>query len=116
MHLPDFFTAYWIVIVTLIFFIIITGRYFLVAGLFYFFFYIWFPGKWALRKINSKLYKKNQFKIEVTWSMVTALIFSIAGTATVILWQKGYTKVYTDIDAYGWWYLPVSLIIFMILH
>ena len=51
--------------------------------------------KFANRKINSKSYKKNQLKIEVTWSMVTALIFSIAGTITIILWQKGYTKVYT---------------------
>ncbi len=116
MHLPDFFTAYWFVITTLIFFTIIIGRYFLVAGLFYLFFYIWFPGKWARRKINTKLYRKNQFKIEVSWSMITALIFSIAGTVTVILWQKGYTKVYTDIDGYGWWYLPFSLIVFMVVH
>ncbi len=116
MPLPDFSTPYWFILVTIIFFIIITGRYFIVAGLFYVVFYIWFPKKFAGRKINSKGYKKNQLKIEVTWSMVTALIFSIAGTITVILWQKGFTKVYAGINEYGWFYLPLSLIVFMVLH
>ena len=116
MILPDFTRPSWLLILTLIFFIIITGRYFLFAGLFYLVFYKWFPATWKSRKLNSKSYETRQFTIEVKWSMVTALLFSIAGTATMILWQKGYTKVYTDINLYGWWYLPVSLIIFMLLH
>jgi sterol desaturase/sphingolipid hydroxylase (fatty acid hydroxylase superfamily) len=43
-------------------------------------------------------------------------LFSIAGSLTVLAWQAGYTLVYTDIHAYGWWYLPVSLVISMLLH
>jgi Delta7-sterol 5-desaturase len=116
MDLPDFSTPLWMGILTVIFFLIITGRYFLVAGIFYLIFYVWFPKKWKSRKINSKNYKPGQFKLEVKWSMVTSLLFSIAGTATVILWQQGYTKVYTQPDLYGWWYLPVSLLLFMLLH
>jgi len=116
MNLPDFTSLYWIFLLTIIFFIIITGRYFLVAGLFYFVFYTWFPKKFQSRKINKKKYKKSQLKKEIKWSLITSLIFSVAGTITVILWQKGYTKVYTKIDLFGWWYLPVSLIIFMLLH
>ncbi len=116
MNLPDFTSIDWLFLLTLIFFIIIIGRYFLVAGLFYFIFYVWFPSKWKERKINKKEYKKGQLKKEIKWSMITALLFSIAGTLTVILWQKGYTRVYTKIDLYGWWYLPVSLVIFMLLH
>jgi len=116
MDLPDFTSPYWLIIITIIFFVIITGRYFLIAGIFYLIFYVWLPEKWKARKINTRNYKKGQFKIEVKWSMVTSLLFSFAGTATVILWQKGYTKVYTDADLYGWWYLPVCLVIFMLLH
>lgn len=103
-------------LVTLIFFIIITGRYFLVGGLFYGVFYLWFPDRWKNRKLNTKNYKAGQFRTEVTWSMVTSFLFSIAGTATVVLWQKGYTKVYTDVGTYGWWYLPLSFVIVMLLH
>ncbi len=116
MELPDFSTPNFFLFVTLIFFILITGRYFIVAGIFYLIFYIWFPKKWTTRKINLKGYKKGQLRIEVTWSMATAFLFSIAGTITMILWQKGYTKVYVNINEYGWWYLPVSLLVFMVLH
>ena len=116
MNLPDFTSAYWIFLLTVIFFIIITGRYFLIAGLFYLIFYTWFPSKFEARKINKKKYKKGQFKKEIKWSLITSLLFSVAGTITVILWQKGFTKVYTKPDLYGYWYLPVSLIIFMLLH
>ena len=116
MNLPDFTSAYWLFLLTVIFFIIITGRYFLVAGLFYLIFYTWFPAKFEARKINKRKYKKGQFKTEIKWSLVTSLLFSVAGTITIILWQKGVTKVYTDLDLYGYWYLPVSLIVFMLLH
>jgi len=98
MALPDFTNPYWLIITTVIFFIIIIGRYFLVAGIFYLIFYVWFPGRWKNRKLNTKNYKPGQFKTEVKWSMVTALLFSLAGTVTGILWQKGYAKVYTNTD------------------
>jgi sterol desaturase/sphingolipid hydroxylase (fatty acid hydroxylase superfamily) len=116
MQLADLFSPYWFMLTTLIFFVIITGRYFLVAGLFYCIFYLWFPAKWKARKLNSKPYQPDQFKKEIIWSMITALIFSIAGTITVLIWQKGYTKVYTDTNLYGWAYLPVSLVVMMLLH
>lgn len=116
MQLPDFSKPFWVVLLTIIFFVIITGRYFLIAGLFYCFFYLWFPVKWKERKINKKEYQQGQFKKEIKWSLITSLIFSVAGAFTVILWQKGYTKVYTNINLFGWWYLPLSLIIYMILQ
>lgn len=116
MNLPDFTSGYWPFLLTLIFFIIITGRYFLVAGLFYLIFYVWFPLKWKERKINKREYKPGQFKKEIKWSLVTSILFSLAGTITVILWQKGDTKVYTVPGQYGWWYLPVSLVVFMLLQ
>jgi sterol desaturase/sphingolipid hydroxylase (fatty acid hydroxylase superfamily) len=116
MNLPDFFSVQWILLLTLLFFVIITGRYFLIAGLFYLIFYNWFPTKWENRKLNKKKYKQGQFRKEIKWSLITSLLFSVAGTITVILWQKGYTKVYTEIHQYGWWYLPVSLIVFLFFH
>jgi sterol desaturase/sphingolipid hydroxylase (fatty acid hydroxylase superfamily) len=116
MQLPDFLNPLWFLFITAIFFAIITGRYFLFAGLFYSIFYLWFPKKWALRKLNKKNYKTDQFKREVKWSMITALIFSLSGAITMILWQKGFTKIYTDLNLYGWWYLPCSLVILMVLH
>lgn len=116
MILPDFTSYNWFLLLTFGIFIIITGRYFLVAGLFYLIFYIWFPAKWKEKKLNTKEYEQGQLRKEIKWSVVTSFIFSIAGTLTVILWQKGYTKVYSNMDLYGWWFLPVSLVICMLLH
>ena len=92
------------------------GRYFLIAGLFYFIFYSWSRQKWQARKLGNRAYPRQQFRKEVRWSMITALVFSVAGALTVLLWQNGYTKVYMDIGQYGWWYLPVSLLASMLLH
>ena len=115
MFIPDVSAPLWFMVTFIVLFTIIVGRYFLVSGLFYLIFYIWFPAKWQQRKIGKKEYAPRQLKREISWSMVTALIFALTGTLTVLLWQKGYTKIYTDIHAYGWWWLPVSLFISMLL-
>lgn len=116
MNLPHFFSFYWMVLLSFGFFIIITGRYFIVAGLFYGIFYKWFPGKFASRKINKKEYNKGQLKKEIKWSVISSLLFSVVAAITVVLWQKGYTKIYDKVDGYGWWYLPVSLLIYILLQ
>ena len=48
--------------------------------------------------------------------MVSAFIFAIAGAATALLWQKGQTKIYTEVNAYPLWWLAGSFIIAMLLH
>lgn len=116
MNLPDFSSGYWPVIVTAIFFLVISARYFLVAGIFYGIFYIWFRKKFEVRKINRKSYKKGQFRSEIRYSLISSLLFSLAGCLTLILWQKGDTKVYSATDLYGWWYLGVSLLVYMVLQ
>jgi len=116
MNLPDFTFGYWPLVLTVFFFTVITLRYFLVAGIFYVFFYKWFRKKYEARKINQRDYKPGQFKKEIKYSLISSLIFAVAGTATVILWQKGETKVYTNIDLLGWRYLPASLLIYMLLQ
>lgn len=95
----------------LLFFIIITGRYLMISGLFYGIFYIWYRNKWQERKLSRRAYPPRQLKREVRWSMITSLLFSVMATVTLLLWQKGYTLVYTEPDAYGWFYLPLSLLL-----
>ncbi len=117
MHqLPDLTQPGWFLFATLIIFLVVAGRYFIAAGLFYSVFYIWYPEKWKQRKINNRSYNKDQFRKEVKWSCITTLIFAVSGTITAILWQKGYTKLYTQVSDYPIWWLPVSLAIALILH
>jgi sterol desaturase/sphingolipid hydroxylase (fatty acid hydroxylase superfamily) len=79
-------------------------------------FYLWFPKHWQQRKINNKAYKTGQFKKEVKWSMVTALIFAISGAISLVLWQKGFTKIYIEANDYPLWWIPVSFVVAMIVH
>ena len=116
MNLPDLTDPSLFLISTLLIFFIVVARYFLIAGFFQLFFYKWQKKKWAKRWLGKKVTDKKQFLEEVKWSLITAFIFALAGAVTVVLWQKGYTKIYTAIDKYGLIYLPVSLIISMLIH
>jgi Delta7-sterol 5-desaturase len=115
MFIPDVLKPVWFMITFIVFFVIIVGRYFFVSGLFYLVFYMWFPAKWKKRKLSKKEYAPGQLKSEISRSMITALIFAFTGTIMILLWEKGYTKIYTDLNEYGWWWLPVSLMISMLL-
>ncbi|HEU4470339.1 MAG TPA: sterol desaturase family protein [Flavisolibacter sp.] len=116
MKFPDVSDPLWFFIVTMAVFAIVIGRYLLIAGVFYGVFYLWFPDRWKRRKINERAYKKGQFKKEVFWSTVTALIFALAGSLMLLLWQKGFTKIYAGIDDYPLWWMPVSLLIALVAH
>src|SRR5215203_44531 len=116
MQLPDVSNTFWFLIATLVIFAVVIGRYLLIAGIFYGIFHLWFPGKWQLRKINNRGYKKDQFRNEVFWSTVTALIFALLGATTLLFWQKGFTKIYFDVADYPLWWLPTSLVISLGLH
>jgi sterol desaturase/sphingolipid hydroxylase (fatty acid hydroxylase superfamily) len=113
---PNLTDPVYFILSTLLIFMVVIGRYFLIAGLFQLWFYKWQKKKWAARWLGKKQIDQKQFYTEVKWSLITALIFAIAGTLTAILWQHGYTKLYSGIYEYGLWYLPVSLLISMLIH
>jgi sterol desaturase/sphingolipid hydroxylase (fatty acid hydroxylase superfamily) len=116
MELPDFTHPLWFLVAIAVVFAVVMGRYLLIAGLFYGTFYLWFPHKWQQRKINEKAYKQGQLKKEIKWSFFTAFLFAVAGSILLVLWQKGFTKVYLDIKEYPLWWLPASLAIALLLH
>ena len=116
MELPDFTNLAWFLTLTTAIFAVVIGRYLLIAGLFYTIFYLWFPNYWKNKKINERQYKSGQFRKEVGWSTITALIFALSGAITVLLWQRGYIKVYNETTAYPLWWLPVSLFLALVLH
>jgi len=115
-QLPNFLQPLWFLLATIIIFLIVMIRYLLIAGIFYGIFYLWYPKRWAQRKVNSRNYPAGQFTTEVKWSTITTLIFALFGAATLALWQHGFIKVYTNIHAYPLWWMPISLFIALLLH
>ncbi len=113
---PDYLQPTNFLKLTFILFIIVFVRYLVVSGLYHYIFYTLFRKKIHQRIINASPKQKKQLRKEVYWSALTSLIFALSGTGMVILWQKGYTRIYTDYSAYPLWYIPVSLGITLFLH
>ncbi len=105
-----------VVLLTLLMFLVVIGRYILISGLFHLWFCIWKKDKWTNRSLSKKKIDKKQFYTEIKWSVITSLIFAVAGSFTTLLWQKGYTCLYLDVNKYPLWYLPVSLLVSMFIH
>ncbi|MFZ1264440.1 MAG: sterol desaturase family protein [Chitinophagaceae bacterium] len=114
--LPDVSDPLWFLVATAVIYVVVVGRYFLLSGLFYNLFYVWYKVQWKDRKISQKDYPAGQFKKEIVRSNITAVLFGISGAVLLLLWQKGYTKLYEDIHAYPLWWLPVSLILALALQ
>jgi Delta7-sterol 5-desaturase len=112
----DFSNPFWFALTTVVIFAVVFLRYVLIAGIFYVVFFIWRPAKWSGKKISNRSYPAGQMKKEVGWSIVTASIFALTGTVMALLWQQGYLKIYMQWDAYGWYWLPVSLFISLFFH
>ena len=115
-QLPDLNRPELFALTTLLFFLVVVGRYVLIAGLFHLVFYTWFPKRWRQRKLSQKPFLRKQFYTELSWSMLTAAIFAVAGSGTLWLWQQGYTQIYTDWHHWPLGWLPLSLFISMLLH
>lgn len=115
-QIPSFATADAFLLGTLLIFAVVIGRYLFIAGAFYGYFYIWKKDYWKQRKIGTKQYSSRQFRREITYSLITGGLFAVTGALMVLAWEKGYTRIYTDISEYGYWYLPVSLLIYLLLH
>ena len=58
-----------------------------------------------------------QIRREIAWSMLAALIYGVPAGIVAWGWQaRGWTRIYTDLNAYPLWYLPASLLIYLAAH
>jgi len=117
MLLYDFADPVTFLVLVVLMFLTVVSRYLLLSGLFHLIFYVWFRHKWQQRRISKKMYPTDQFRREIIWSVITAMIFALVGALMAVAWQKGYTSVYTDIAQYGGWlYCTGSILIAMFIH
>jgi len=97
-------------------FLVVSFRYMLVAFLFYGYFHVWRKKVWLAYKVSAKPYSRGQFRREIGWSLLTSFIFAVAGSLMVVLWQMGYTHLYSTFSWQDLWYMPLSLVCAMLLH
>ncbi|MFK8137699.1 MAG: sterol desaturase family protein [Bdellovibrionales bacterium] len=91
-------------------------RYFLIVSPFQLFFYKFAGSSWQKRKIYKDLPGKKEQIYEIKWSLITSLIFAVVGVFIGLCWQLGYTQIYLRFDDYPLWYMPVSFLIYLLVH
>ena len=105
-----------IIPLTIIISLTVFFRYVLVSGGFYVVFYILGKKRFERRKISEQLRTKGQSWKEIGWSALTSAIFGVFGVAMLYCWQAGYMAIYEDWGAYGYWYLPVSFLLVLLIQ
>ncbi len=105
MSQPIFSALFAALIMTLI----VGGRYLAVSGIF----------AWATKRVRPGLYQglDRQMRREIAWSLASAGIYGIPAGIVAWGWQnRGWTQIYTDVNAMPIWWLPVSLFVYLFLH
>ncbi len=58
-----------------------------------------------------------QMRREIAWSLAAATIYGLPAGVLAWGWQQhGWTRIYSDWAAFPLWYLPLSLLLYLVLH
>ena len=88
---------------------IVAVRYLIVSGYFAWLTSRRFPGLYANRAAQARS--------EIRWSLASALIYGAPAGLLAWGWQAhGWTRVYTDAGQYPAWWLPGSVLVYLLLH
>jgi sterol desaturase/sphingolipid hydroxylase (fatty acid hydroxylase superfamily) len=107
---------YWFVL-----FGVILSRYFLVAGGAYLVFYsglgkIFNQHKLCAKPLHLKSVSNRLIWSDIQLSIHSAAVFASSATIVLSAYDVGLTHLYTDVSAYGLWYLGFSFIAVLILQ
>jgi sterol desaturase/sphingolipid hydroxylase (fatty acid hydroxylase superfamily) len=91
-------------------------RYFLMVGTAYGIFWKTSFLKDKVQLLHDRNLPKDQIKLEISYSLLSSVIFAVSGVVMGLLWQGGYSQIYTKFDEFGFWYLPLSFLIYSLIH
>ena len=73
----------------------------------------------ATRAVRPGLYAglDTQIRREIAWSLASAAIYGIPAGVVAWGWQnRGWTRIYGDLHAFPLWYLPLSVLLYLLAH
>ncbi len=91
-------------------------RYFVFAGIPFLLLYVLLKSKLIRYKIQQKFPENKHIAREISYSILSMLIFTVFGTTIFFLQQSGYTKIYTDVHEHSIAYLIFSILLFIVAH
>ena len=74
---------------------------------------------WLTKRRFPGLYsgRRQQIRKEIAWSLASALIYGAPAGLLAWGWQTlGWTKIYSNISDYPIWWLPASVLVYLMLH
>ena len=88
---------------------IVGVRYLVTSGLF---------AAWTARRFPGRLAGQGaQVRREIGWSLASAAIYGVPAGMVAWGWQeRGWTHVYADVSDYPLWWLPVSVLVYLVAH
>jgi Delta7-sterol 5-desaturase len=97
-------------------FTIDTLRYFAGVGAVLFVLFVLARGWSERRRIQARRATAADVRREITWSIITTAVYALVGLLTVRVEQSGYSHIYMDVAAWGWWYTALSLPLVLLAH
>ncbi len=80
-------------------------------------FWVYFKKDFQSRRIQQKrTASPSLLRSEVINSFIALFILTVIDVAIYIAQLNGYTKIYTNVSDYGWFYLVVSVVVMILLH
>lgn len=97
-------------------FAVIFLRFLLISGVYHYIFLVIFRKRFEKELLVAENPKAHQLRREMILSIYSALIFGLIGLVLLVLWHIDLTKIYLNPSKYPLWYIPLSVLIFLILH
>jgi len=91
-------------------------RYLVVAGIAFLLFYLLFPIRFKKKKIQQKFPKRNDYFREISYSILTVIIFTGISILLASSLVKPHTRIYNHISDYGKVYFFVSIFLALLIH
>ena len=91
-------------------------RYLVVAGIFFLLYYVIFRQRWILKKIQSKFPTRKDYLREIKFSLISMSIFVLVAWVMLRSSVSQFTLRYDLIEAYGWDYWLLSIILMIFIH
>jgi Delta7-sterol 5-desaturase len=101
---------------SLFMFFVLSTRYLMVSSLLYWLLWVRRPQSWEVRRLHDLDERKSKMKSEIKWSIFSCLIFALPSAFIMEMIALGQTKVYVNLTEYDWFYLPLSLFVYLFLH
>jgi len=74
---------------------------------------------WLTARVRPGFYAglAPQMRREVGWSLASAAVYGVPAGVVAWGWQaRGWTRIYTDASDHPWWWLPVSVLVYVLIH